>query len=52
MTIEATFYCEIATLHPTDIEHVLDVHTGLRHRLHRYGALKIELEKESEGQRS
>merc|ERR1712166_954469 len=45
VTIEATYYCEVATLHPKDIESILDVHVKLRHRLHRYGTLKLELEK-------
>lgn len=36
-------YTEVSTLNPIDIEPVLDIHIGLRRRLHRYGKLKKDL---------
>jgi hypothetical protein len=44
MTVEAERFCEISTLHPADIESVLNIHIGLRRRLQRYGGLKKEME--------
>jgi hypothetical protein len=37
-------YTEVSTLNPIDIEPVLDIHIGLRRRLHRYGKLKKDLD--------
>jgi hypothetical protein len=44
-TIRALRFTEVSTLNPLDIEHVLDIHIGLRRRLHRYGKLKKDLDK-------
>ena len=45
MTVRALRFTEVSTLNPVDIEPVLDIHIGLRRRLHRYGKLKKDLEK-------
>jgi hypothetical protein len=43
MTVRAMRFTEVSTLNPLDIESVLDIHIGLRRRLHRYGKLKKDL---------
>lgn len=44
MSVRAIRFTEVSTLNPPDIEHVLDIHIGLRRRLHRYGKLKKDLD--------
>ena len=50
MTVRALRFTEVSTLNPVDIESVLDIHIGLRRRLHRYGKLKQDLEKMAQSQ--
>ena len=44
-TIRARTFCEISTLHPTEMEPVLRQHVKLRRRLEKYARLKTEIEK-------
>eukprot|EP01048_Picozoa_sp_COSAG05_P015196 COSAG05_NODE_1805_length_4045_cov_24.194015_2_plen_222_part_00 len=43
-TVNAKSFCEIATLHPKDIKHVIEEDPQLHKRLHRYAVLKQKLE--------
>ena len=45
MTIVATNFCEVASLHPNDMEVILSKNVKLRRRLHTYGVLKAEMQK-------
>ena len=42
--MQAKVFCEIATVHPKDIQHIIQADTRLHDRLHRYVALKKKLE--------
>ena len=44
-TIRARTFCEVSTLHPTEMEPVLRQHVKLRRRLEKYTRLKNEIEK-------
>lgn len=50
MTVRALRFTEVSTLNPLDIEPVLDIHIGLRRRLHRYGKLKQDLDRMARSQ--
>ena len=44
-TIRARTFCEVSTLHPTEMEPVLRQHVKLRRRLEKYARLKTEIER-------
>jgi hypothetical protein len=43
-SIRARTFCEVSTLHPDDMQHVLNVHLRLRRRLEHYAKMKAEME--------
>lgn len=48
-SIRAKVYCELASLHPKDIEGIVEDSPHLRYRLQKYLVLKAEMSKRAEG---